>query len=165
MGCNCLPAAGGFADLAACQTACAANTATVPAGPGVHEPLQCALWYAGNAGDTSEADLNALACGIAASDGWSQCQGWCANYCFLADATCGGQSPALFTSSQDCLDKCADYPRDEAALSADFPNKNGDLLECRLRYLIEAKQTPAQSCGAGGPTGISGDGTKACAAQ
>ena len=122
--------------------------------------MQCLTWHAANADKLTEAELKTLSCGFAGKDGWDACATWCGSYCQVAQTTCGDQP--IFVAPETCESACGDYPHDKAALATGFPDSNGDSIECRMKYLILAKETPALTCPAGGPGGANKEGKKLC---
>jgi hypothetical protein len=158
--CNC-GAASGFADTKECLDFCAEKTAPPVTAVAAATQLQCSTWFAGHSVDSSDSEIKTFACTTAGKTGWDQCATWCEAYCTLTASTCTAENE-LYATHAECLTDCAAYVLDDTALSADFPSKNGDYLQCRLRYALQSKVTPGVSCPAASSSGITSDGKKVC---
>ncbi len=158
--CNC-PSA--YENVAVCVEQCQA--AATAAGANAAALLQCMTWQAAHAGDNVDAELTAYRCAKAGPDGWAKCGDWCDSYCDMAMENCTGTAK-LYNTVEDCQDACDQIPLDTNALAVGFPGEPSDTVQCRLGYLVTAKQTPVLSCPEAKVTDADGGaGAKACSAK
>lgn len=79
------------------------------------------------------------ACHAAGPTGNNVCGSWCDNYCHLAQAACEGDQ-RIYDNHSQCIAACPEIKRDGRAGDLD-----GDSVQCRLSYLLEAAESEAKA--------------------
>ena len=157
---NCVGDDALYADLGACEAACAAFPVDAETGATGGDSVQCRIYHLGVAGDPGGAGPGTH-CPHGGEDGGGVCvappppEPTCEAYCAAVTANCAGED-AQYDSEQACLDYCQTF----AALPlGGADDTSGNTVGCRTYHATVVATDGTQHCVHAGPSGggICGD--------